>query len=73
MLAYTPQTDRFETILSYEYPFGDTAFDTNNSSFYMTGQYGDVVYSLNQAQEDAKGRLWMSDFLSGKIFIIRER
>lgn len=73
VLAYTPQTDRFETILSYEYPFGDTAFDTDNSSFYMTGQYGDVVYSLNQAQEDAKGRLWLSDFLSGKIFIISER
>ncbi|NLP11456.1 hypothetical protein GX408_13760 [bacterium] len=73
VLAYTPQTDTFETILSYEYPFGDTAFDTDNSSFYMTGQYGDVVYRLNQAKEDANGRLWMSDFLSGKIFIISER
>jgi len=73
VLAYTPQTAKFETILSYDYPFGDTAFDAGNSSFYMTGQYGDVVYSLNQAKEDAKGRLWMSDFLSGKIFIISER
>jgi YVTN family beta-propeller protein len=70
VLLFDPATKTFQVVLEQSYPFGDTSFATTNSSFYMTGQYGDVVYSLNQGKVDRKGRLWLTDFLSGKVYLI---
>jgi DNA-binding beta-propeller fold protein YncE len=70
VLAFVPQTRTFESIIQLNYPYGDTSFDTGNASFYMSGQYGDVVYALNQAKVDSRGRLWLTDFLSGKVFVL---
>jgi DNA-binding beta-propeller fold protein YncE len=73
VLLFDPAADTFQVVLEQSYPFGDTSFATTNSSFYMTGQYGDVVYSLNQAKVDRNGRLWLTDFLSGKVFLISKK
>lgn len=72
VLAFTPQSGAFETILKSNYPYGETSFATTNNSFYMTGQFGDAVFSLNQAKEDAIGRLWLTDLLSGTVFVVQE-
>jgi DNA-binding beta-propeller fold protein YncE len=67
---FDPERGRFETLHEVEYPFGDTRFDSRNVSFYVRGQYGDAVFEITRAVEDGDGRLWVTDFLSGKLFIL---
>jgi len=52
------------------YPYGETRFDTANSAFYLSGQFGDAVFTLTQGVVDRHGNLWLADFLSGKVFIL---
>jgi hypothetical protein len=35
----------------------------------MRGQFGDCIYDLCQVRSGADGRVWVSDFLGGKVFI----
>jgi YVTN family beta-propeller protein len=60
----------FDTLHSFRYPYGDTRFDSGNVSFYLRGQFGDALYSITRGEVDASGRLWISDFLSGRVFIL---
>ncbi len=69
ILQFDPKTESFTSLHKEEYPYGDTSFDSRNVSFYVRGQYGDVLFSLNQGRIDKKNRLWITDFLSGKLFI----
>jgi len=64
------ESGKSKTLLEFKYPYGDTSFDTRNVSFYVRGQYGDVVFDLTRAEVDSSGRLWVTDFLSGKLFIV---
>ena len=73
ILSFDPGSGEFNVLHRFEYPFGETRFDTDNSAFYMSGQFGDVIYALNDAVNDEKGRLWLTDFLSGKLFIIENK
>ncbi|MEJ2582533.1 MAG: hypothetical protein P8127_13005 [Acidobacteriota bacterium] len=70
--AFDPRSGVFEVLHTFEYPYGDTRFDTGNVSFYMRGQFGDAIFSITRARTDASGRLWISDLLSGRVFIISE-
>ncbi|HID40147.1 MAG TPA: hypothetical protein EYP36_11625 [Calditrichaeota bacterium] len=72
ILNFKPSLEKFETVLRFAYPFGDTSFDHTNNSFYLSGQFADCIYDLNRIKQDKKGRLWISDFLSGRLFIIEE-
>jgi hypothetical protein len=38
----------------------------------MTGQFGDAVFELNRMKTASDGRLWITDFLSGKLFILEK-
>ncbi len=67
---FDPAKRRFTTVLEMEYPYGNTRFDTRNVSFYVRGQYGDAVFEITRAETDTEGRLWVTDFLSGKLFIL---
>ncbi len=60
----------FSILHREKYPFGETTFDSNNSSFFLRGQFGDCVYKLNEIKVDRAGRIWVSDFLAGKLFIL---
>lgn len=71
ILAFDPDAESFEELLSFEYPFGDVSFDTSNSSFYMSGQFGDAIFSLARMRKDHQNRLWIADFLAGKVFILK--
>jgi hypothetical protein len=65
-----PATGETSLALEHAYPFGDTRFDTPNSAFYMSGQYGDAVFHLTRGEVAADGALYLADFLSGQVFIL---
>ncbi len=64
-----PATAKFALQHRETYPYGETGFAGNNSSFFMRGQFGDCIYDLCQVRTGADGRVWVSDFLGGKVFI----
>ena len=67
---FYPERGEFELLRREAYPYGDVSFDTNNVSFYIRGQFGDALFEITRGKTDADGRLWITDFLSGKLFII---
>lgn len=73
LFAFDPAKEKFERLHRFEYPYGDTRFDTGNVSFYVRGQFGDAVFDLTRGIVDREGRLWVTDFLSGRAFILGGR
>jgi YVTN family beta-propeller protein len=68
--SFDPGSGKFEVLHTLEYPYGDTSFDSGNVSFYLRGQFGDALFSITRGKTDSSGRLWISDFLSGRVFIL---
>ena len=73
LMRFDPERERFTLIHREDYPYGDTSMDSGNVSFYMRGQYGDVLFSLTRGKTGSGGGLWITDFLSGKLFIIQRK
>jgi YVTN family beta-propeller protein len=71
--GFDPAAGRFTLLHRFEYPYGDTRFDSGNAAFYLRGQFGDAVFSLTNGRTAEDGRLWITDFLSGKLFILASR
>ncbi|MEE4312311.1 MAG: hypothetical protein V2J62_10640 [candidate division KSB1 bacterium] len=72
-IAQFDPLDKSFTLLHQEkYPYGDTRFDAQNASFFLNGQYGDAIPVITRLRVDQNGKLWVSDLLSGKLFIIEE-
>jgi len=67
---FDPKTKLFALLHKESYPYGDTRFDTANVSFYVRGQFGDAVFAITEGRAGKDGRLWVTDFLSGKLFIL---
>ena len=72
VVAFDLAEKQFSLIHMHEYPFGETTFDTDNTAFYMRGQFADNIFTLNRIVEDSDGRIWISDYLAGKLFIIEK-
>jgi hypothetical protein len=70
ILGFDPEKGSFELLRREAYPYGDVSFDTNNVSFYIRGQFGDALFEITRGATASDGRLWITDFLSGKLFII---
>jgi YVTN family beta-propeller protein len=70
--SFDPGSGKFEDLHTFEYPYGDTSFDSRNVSFYLGGQFGDSLFSITRGKTDSSGRLWISDFLSGRVFVLSE-
>jgi sugar lactone lactonase YvrE len=70
VLRFDPEEEDFEELLDYDYPFGEVSLASANSSFYMKGQFGDAVFTINRIETGAGGRIWITDFLAGKLFVI---
>jgi YVTN family beta-propeller protein len=68
--SFEPGSGRFGVLHTVAYPYGATRFDSRNVSFYLRGQFGDALFSITRGKTDSSGRLWISDFLSGKVFIL---
>jgi hypothetical protein len=69
-MQFDIKTKKFSLLLRESHPYGQVSFAGSNSSFFVRGQFGDCVYDLCHVRFDAQGRAWVSDFLSGKVFII---
>ena len=72
ILSFSPDKESFQLVHKEVYPYGETTVDTNNSAFYLRGQFADGIFEINQIKQDKKGRLWITDYLSGKLFIISQ-
>jgi len=72
IVRFDTESKTFHALHREIYPYGDTAFDTANAAFFMRGQFGDGIFAITSIRGDGKGRVWISDFLSGKLFIITE-
>jgi DNA-binding beta-propeller fold protein YncE len=70
VLSFDPEEERFQSLMEKTYPYGETLFDTGNVAFYTRGQFGDGLFQITRIKGDAKNRLWITDFLSGKLFIV---
>lgn len=70
ILSFSPAEKTFTLIHKEIYPFGETTVDTDNSAFYLRGQFGDGIFELNQIKQDKTGGFRVTDYLSGKLFII---
>lgn len=70
LILFDPMAGTFSMLHQEKYPYGDTRFDSRNASFYANGQFGDAIFAITQGKVDGSGRLWITDFLSGKLFII---
>jgi len=70
---FDPATAKFSLLHSETYPYGDTRFDSRNVSFYLSGQFGDAIYSLTNGKTASDGRLWITDFLSGKLLVFEKK
>jgi hypothetical protein len=70
IIGFDPGSEEFTPLHRQEYPYGDTSFDTRNVSFYVGGQFGDAVFEITRGKTDKDGRLWITDFLSGRLFIL---
>jgi hypothetical protein len=70
ILAFDPEEGHFMHLHERVYPYGETTFDTNNSSFYTRGQFGDCLFDITKIRMDDQNRLWITDFLGGKLYII---
>ena len=68
--SFDTESARFEVLHSFDYPYGDTRFDSGNVSFFLRGQFGDALFSITKGKADSSGRLWISDFLSGRVFVL---
>ncbi len=67
--SFYPPDDSFDLLYRDRYPYGDTSLRSENVSFFMRGQFGDAVFTLTQSAISGDGRLWITDFLSGRVFI----
>ncbi|MBN1408967.1 MAG: hypothetical protein JW956_14305 [Calditrichaceae bacterium] len=70
IVEFDPATELFSILHNFKYPYGEVSLDTNNNSFYLSGQFRDGIYELSKIRTDNRGRLWITDFLSGRLFII---
>lgn len=73
VLEFNEDFGKFNVVHKTEYPYGETSFATNNSSFYVSGQYGDAIFSITKAIEDKSGALWITDFLAGRVYKIEKQ
>ena len=60
-------------LLTFSYPYGETTFDNSNTAFYLRGQFGDSIYEISNIKQGKDGKLWVTDLLSGRLFIINNK
>jgi YVTN family beta-propeller protein len=72
VLRLEPTEGSVKTLHTGAYPYGETRLDTHNAAFYMGGQFGDAVFTLTRGIVDGRGRLWLADFLSGRVYRMEE-
>lgn len=70
ILRFTAKKGSIELVHKTDYPYGETTVDTNNSAFYMRGQFADGIFEVNRIMQDKHARIWITDYISGKLFML---
>ncbi len=70
IIEFDPETRSFTLVHGEKYPYGDISFESGNVSFYLRGQFGDALFTVTNGTGGADGRFRITDFLSGKLFIL---
>ncbi len=70
---YYPEGEEIRTLATWEFPFGETTFDRTNAAFGLRGQWGDGIFRISKMVLDAWGRLWVTDYLGGRLMILQVR
>jgi hypothetical protein len=70
VLALDPTNGAVERLVERRHPYGPTGFDTGNAAFYLCGQFGDAVRTLSPSLVDGEDRLWVADFLGGRVYAL---
>jgi DNA-binding beta-propeller fold protein YncE len=73
IISFSPRDKKFVLIHREAYPFGETTVATDNTAFYVRGQFADGIFELNRIKQDRRGSIWITDYLSGKLFIVSSR
>ncbi len=70
LFSFDTATRKLFELYRFNYPYGDTTFDNSNTAFYLRGQFGDSIYEISKIKQGEDGKLWVTDLLSGRLFII---
>ncbi len=70
LFSLDPETRQITNLFNFSYPYGDTSFNNSNTAFYLRGQFGDSIYEISQIKAGKDGKIWVTDLLSGRLFII---
>ncbi len=71
LLTYDPDSKQVSTLLGRAYPYGEVTFEQSNSAFAERAQWADAIFRITQMQIDAQKRLWVTDYLAGKLWIVQ--
>ena len=67
---YDPSRRLLRRIHAHAHPYGEVTFDQDNAAFRIRGQWGDCRYRLAEMALDERDRLWVTDHLGGKLWIL---
>ncbi|MHC4946050.1 MAG: YncE family protein [Planctomycetota bacterium] len=67
---FDPDDGTVATLLIAAHPYGEVSFDQANAAFGLRGQWGDGIFRITDMALDGKGRLWVSDYLGGRLWIV---
>lgn len=70
---YEASSGKVTTLFTHSHPYGEVTFDQANSAFCERAQWGDAIFKLTSMALDLKGRLWIADYLAGKLWIFSLR
>ena len=69
-MPWDPDDGQVDTLLQVKHAYGEVSFDQGNAAFGLRGQWGDALFRLTQMELDGAGRLWITDYLGGKLWIV---
>jgi DNA-binding beta-propeller fold protein YncE len=70
LLRYDTASNQVTTLHQAPHPYGEVTFDQANAAFGVRAQWGDALFRLNEMAVDENDRLWVTDYLAGKLWIV---
>jgi DNA-binding beta-propeller fold protein YncE len=70
---YDPDSGNVRTLHTFAHPYGEVNFDRSEAAFRLRGQWGDGLLRVTEMALDDSGRLWVADYLGGKLWILCTR
>jgi len=65
-----PVDKKVTTVFKKRFPYGDVSFDQSTTAFSVRGQWADAIFKITALELDKNDRLWITDFLAGKLWIL---